>query len=550
MPTQTIKPRKLRLVAATVTLAILGAAGYTVAVATTPLKTQHPVLQDEAETIITGDASTIETAVLTQAQPAGISLLTQDTITITPSETAAAATGADLKAQLSNELGIDFGTATDSDTGAGEGRDGSEAAGAGADTIHTSEHSSSWVNNENQHSIASITKVITALVGLEALAANGHTIESFGSYAVTADTLQITAESALLNGSVVDVAEGTTLTGTQLLQLMMLPSANNFAIAYSRWIFGSDAAFLAQAQQWLAAKGLSSTVIVDAAGRSPENRSTVRDLLRLGELAMLDPQLAAIVAQPSADIPGFGTVYNTNTVLQQGLAAGVKTGTLDSFNLLTATWATLPDQTGALWNGAALPHTARAVLGDESLSGQSGDARAEQKGDGGAVRNGDSGAVRNGDSGSAQGEAAATAEGETLPAQQRLERRVLIVAVVLGRADAAARHSDSVTLLSTAGAAVANAQTELVPASQSWAYRYSGAGDEFRAHSDNPQPISAPLLPGESARVTAKVAGEGGSATVEWPSGYTLQLPLRLDGSVPEPDLLWRLTHPAEVFSN
>lgn len=526
MPTQTVKPRKLRLIAATVTLAILGAAGYTVAVAITPLKTQHPVLQDEAETIITGDASTIETAVLAQAQPAGISLLTQDTITITPSETAAAATGADLKAQLSHELGIDFGTATDSDTGAGEGRDGGEAAGARADTIHTREHSSSWVNNENQHSIASITKVITALVGLEALAANGHTLESFGSYAVTADTLQITAESALLNGSVVDVAEGTTLTGTQLLQLMMLPSANNFAIAYSRWIFGSDAAFLAQAQQWLAAKGLSSTVIVDAAGRSPENRSTVRDLLRLGELAMLDPQLAAIVAQPSADIPGFGTVYNTNTVLQQGLASGVKTGTLDSFNLLTATWATLPDQAGAMWNGAALPHTARAVLGDESLAGQSGDG------------------------GSAQGEAAATAEGEILPAQQRLERRVLIVAVVLGRADAAARHSDSVTLLSTAGAAVVNAQTELVPASQSWAYRYSGAGDEFRAHSDNPQPITAPLLPGESARVTAKVAGEGGSATVEWPSGSTLQLPLRLDGSVPEPDLLWRLTHPAEVFSN
>lgn len=542
MPTQTIKPRKLRIIAATVTLAILGAAGYTVAVATTPLKTQKPVLQDEAETIITGDASTIETAVLAQAQPAGISLLTQDTITITPSETAAAATGADLKAQLSNELGIDFGTATDSDTGAGEGRDGGEAGGAGADTIHTSEHSSSWVNNENQHSIASITKVITALVGLEALAANGHTIESFGSYAVTADTLQITAESALLNGSVVDVAEGTTLTGTQLLQLMMLPSANNFAIAYARWIFGSDAAFLTQAQQWLASKGLNSTVIVDAAGRSPENRSTVRDLLRLGELAMLDPQLSVIVGQTSTEIPGFGTVYNTNTVLQQGLAAGVKTGTLDSFNLLTATWATLPDQTGALWNGAALPHTARAVLGDESLAGQSGDARAKQSGDGGAERNGDSG--------STQGEAAATAEGETLPAQQRLERRVLIVAVVLGRADAAARHSDSVTLLSTAGAAVANAQTELLPASQSWAYRYSGAGDEFRAHSDNPQPISAPLLPGESARVTAKVAGEGGSATVEWPSGYTLQLPLRLDGSVPEPDLLWRLTHPAEVFSN
>ena len=503
MPTQNVKPRKLRLVAATVTLTILGAAGYTVAVATTPLKTQHPVLQDEAETIITGDASTIETAVLAQAQPAGISLLTQDTITITPSETAAAANGADLKAQLSQELGIDFGTTTDTDTGAGERGNSGEAAGAGADTIHTSEHSNSWVNNENQHSIASITKVITALVGLEALAANGHTLESFGSYAVTADTLQITAESALLNGSVVDVAEGTTLTGTQLLQLMMLPSANNFAIAYSRWIFGSDAAFLAQAQQWLAAKGLSSTVIVDAAGRSPENRSTVRDLLRLGELAMLDPQLAAIVAQPSADIPGFGTVYNTNTVLQQGLAAGVKTGTLDSFNLLTATWATLPDQTGALWNGAALPHSARAVSGDEIL-----------------------------------------------PAQQRLERRVLIVAVVLGRADLAARHTDSVTLLTTAAAAVANAQTELLPASQSWAYRYSGAGEEFRAHSDNPQSITAPLLPGESARVSAKVAGEGGSATVEWPSGYALQLPLRLDGSAPEPDLLWRLTHPAEVFSN
>lgn len=58
---------------------------------------------------------------------------------------------------------------------------------------------------------------------------------------------------------------------------------------------------------------------------------------------------------------------------------------------------------------------------------------------------------------------------------------------------------------------------------------------------------SATLLPGESATRTANVTADGGTISIETPDG-TIEVPLRMTGSLTEPDLWWRITNPGEFF--
>jgi D-alanyl-D-alanine carboxypeptidase (penicillin-binding protein 5/6) len=55
--------------------------------------------------------------------------------------------------------------------------------------------------------------------------------------------------------------------------------------------------------------------------------------------------IAEIVAKPSVDLPGVGLIENTNGMLADPGVVGVKTGTLDSWNLLTAKDLTIGEAT-------------------------------------------------------------------------------------------------------------------------------------------------------------------------------------------------------------
>jgi len=62
---------------------------------------------------------------------------------------------------------------------------------------------------------------------------------------------------------------------------------------------------------------------------SPSNTSTATDLVRLGEIALADPEVAAIVATPTTTVPGVGVIENSNELLGLDGVVGIKTGTLD-----------------------------------------------------------------------------------------------------------------------------------------------------------------------------------------------------------------------------
>lgn len=181
--------------------------------------------------------------------------------------------------------------------------------------------------DQGQAPIASITKVITALVVLHAKpiadGTDGPTIT------FTAADVEIRAEVIAANGSNAPVTDGLQLSERQTLTTMLLPSANNYALSLAQWAFGSVQAFDTAASTWLSENHLDETHIVEPSGLSAQNVSNPENLVRLGQLAEADPVVASIVALPSADIPGVGLLKNTNTLLGTAGVVGIKTGTTD-----------------------------------------------------------------------------------------------------------------------------------------------------------------------------------------------------------------------------
>jgi len=181
--------------------------------------------------------------------------------------------------------------------------------------------------SQAQRPTASIAKVITVLVVASvhplAVGSDGASI-TMGA----ADVAQIGAvESA--GGVALPVSRGQVWTQRQMLDGILLVSANNLANSYAIWAFGSMRAYHDAAMNWLAAQGLKNTVVgSDACGLDPATRSTPSDLFALGTKLMADPGLRDIVSQQHATGPGGLALDNTNALIGQDGFIGIKTGTM------------------------------------------------------------------------------------------------------------------------------------------------------------------------------------------------------------------------------
>jgi D-alanyl-D-alanine carboxypeptidase (penicillin-binding protein 5/6) len=183
--------------------------------------------------------------------------------------------------------------------------------------------------------IASISKLVTALVVLEARPLAdaddpGPTI-TFGK----ADH-DLYDKYYVMGAAIAAMPIGSSMSLHDALATMLIPSACNYAEALSTWAYGSQGAFLAATRNWLAAHGLTGTTIVEPTGLSRSNVSTPADLLEIGRLAAANPAIAQIAATSSLALPGPGAMYNTNDLLGRDGITGLKTGNLGqgSFSLL------------------------------------------------------------------------------------------------------------------------------------------------------------------------------------------------------------------------
>jgi D-alanyl-D-alanine carboxypeptidase (penicillin-binding protein 5/6) len=126
--------------------------------------------------------------------------------------------------------------------------------------------------------------------------------------------------------SVVPVTAGEQLSEYQALQALLIPSANNVAQTLAIWDAGSVDAFLAKMKAMGTDLGLKQSAFADVAGVSSSTVSTPSDLIVMGKAAMADPVIASIVAQPEAQLPVAGRVFNVDNQIGQEGIVGIKTG--------------------------------------------------------------------------------------------------------------------------------------------------------------------------------------------------------------------------------
>lgn len=199
-------------------------------------------------------------------------------------------------------------------------------------------------------SIASITKVVTALVILDemplAVGEQGREFRFTSADRSAYWRYRDAGESAL------DVPVGGSLTQLQMLQGLLIGSANNYADRLASTIWPTDAVFARAANDWLELHGVPGITIADPSGIDAGNAATPEALLTLAQRALADPVIAEIVRTPAVELPGAGLVENSNPLLADPGVVGIKTGTLDAYNLLAAKDVTVGDTTVRVYAAA------------------------------------------------------------------------------------------------------------------------------------------------------------------------------------------------------
>lgn len=199
-------------------------------------------------------------------------------------------------------------------------------------------------------SIASITKVVSSLMVLDRMPlAVGEQGPEFSF--TRADSVKYW-DYRRSDQSALDVPIGGVLTEYQLLQGTLMGSANNYIDRLATEIWGSEREFARAAEVWLRERGLTGITVVTPSGFDERNVATPEALVALGERAMQNPVFAEIVGTKSVDLPGAGTVVNTNGMLDDPGVVGIKTGTLVGWNLLTAKDLVIGDTTVHLFAAA------------------------------------------------------------------------------------------------------------------------------------------------------------------------------------------------------
>lgn len=179
---------------------------------------------------------------------------------------------------------------------------------------------------DEERSIASTTKLMTALLALEQAAPD--------QVFTAPEYNPMPAESRI------NLRKGERMTVEDLLEALLLESANDAAVALAENISGSRAAFVEEMNERAAELGLDHTSYANPIGLDQEgNRSTARDLASLATRLLRNRRFARIVDMPEAELESGirpRVVANRNDLVERyPWVSGVKTGyTLNAGNVL------------------------------------------------------------------------------------------------------------------------------------------------------------------------------------------------------------------------
>ena len=188
-------------------------------------------------------------------------------------------------------------------------------------------------NSQDKRSIASITKVMTALVFLE-------------------DNPDLTTEIAIdrsdtYAASTTYLKAGDRITYTELLHLMLIASDNAAARALARTSHGGTAEFVERMNEKAIELGLANTSFADPSGLNPDNMSSAFDVSHLITFAASDERIASIMQTPTYTVTTnrrMIPIHSTDHLLLDGDVAvmGAKTGFISKAGYCLATLLRLP----------------------------------------------------------------------------------------------------------------------------------------------------------------------------------------------------------------
>jgi serine-type D-Ala-D-Ala endopeptidase (penicillin-binding protein 7) len=211
-----------------------------------------------------------------------------------------------------------------------------------------------WQENaQDQRSIASITKVMTAIVFLE------------GRPDLNREVL--VSREELRGASTTYLKANDRVRAIDLLHLLLIPSDNGAARALASTYPGGLPAFVERMNQKADDLDLESTAFADPSGLLSDNVSSAYDMAKLITFASSMPMISSIMRRPEYSFQTVGnrtiTVHSTNQILRQGDidVVGGKTGFISKAGYCLATLLRLPE---------GGPEVAVVVLGARSNLGR------------------------------------------------------------------------------------------------------------------------------------------------------------------------------------
>jgi serine-type D-Ala-D-Ala endopeptidase (penicillin-binding protein 7) len=190
-------------------------------------------------------------------------------------------------------------------------------------------------NSQDQRSIASITKVMTAVVFIESDPDMSQVVTVERPDTIAASTTQ------LRTGYEVSLRD--------LLHLLLISSDNAAARALARVSPWGPAGFVSRMNEKATELGLQSTKYADPSGLDPANVSSAYDMARLIAYAASDERISEIMRKPEYTL-ALGrrpvTVHSTNRLLTradlEGNILGAKTGFIGRSGYCLATLLKMP----------------------------------------------------------------------------------------------------------------------------------------------------------------------------------------------------------------
>jgi len=176
--------------------------------------------------------------------------------------------------------------------------------------------------------IASLAKLMTAYVVLKQLplpeGSTGPCLTITSSDVATYDEMKLSGQSS------VEVAVGESLCERDLLEGLLVHSANNFALLLATMVSGDVANFVTLMNDSAQRLGLTHTHYVEPSGYLDGSVSTALEQGELAALLMKSPLVRQIVLMANITLPVAGTVSSFTPFIGVDHVIGVKSGRTDA----------------------------------------------------------------------------------------------------------------------------------------------------------------------------------------------------------------------------